>query len=627
MRVNRPSPHRSGLARARCCLSPSVPDFPKIPRSSSRLVEADAVQFRGVGSRSFAAPPPAIQLPWIGLHSLGSHLTSIVICITRCTCTRNNFKGEIVVSVTYRAIWQHPDVDPDIYMETARERFSHWASDDPHSDVLSDGIHSLSRKDDDGGVHTAAVSTLPLPTADGNSGCAMELVHHKETDTEDACLWTTRVRLVPHEDGIAVWVENTVETDDVTRHYSVGRPRIVSDLLTISGKPVIGSVRVPVDPVEITRDEVGELVAALRGDSRTFPLVVVTEPPPAVDSGWRHRAKQIASRCQGVALIVILDAPAMAAFKLEMGDLGVWDGAIRVYAPTPVTPATSLRHRYTTSRMLVARGPGMVSKIVYDVTQMSTRTRVPDCFTPFTTAGAAAQISATDWEAAIAAEQNRAFEAVVEADEAERELARLSGHMQRLRETLAAENRLDLFYGTQHDAQDGAPDTVEDTSEALVSAQAYLDAWLVVPDAAARELDGINTAVTSGAWGNKTWRGFRALAAYAQAVREEDFSGNLWEWCENSGDPRAWPASSKHLSMTESDSVQKNSKFARSRRLPVDERVDPSGRVQMLAHLKISEGGGDLAPRVYFFDDTRGKTGKIHIGFVGPHYLMPNTKS
>ena len=55
--------------------------------------------------------------------------------------------------------------------------------------------------------------------------------------------------------------------------------------------------------------------------------------------------------------------------------------------------------------------------------------------------------------------------------------------------------------------------------------------------------------------------------------------------------------------------------------------VDASGAVTMLSHLKIAEGGGDLAPRIYFYDDTGGSTGKVHVGFVGPHYLMPNTKS
>ena len=55
----------------------------------------------------------------------------------------------------------------------------------------------------------------------------------------------------------------------------------------------------------------------------------------------------------------------------------------------------------------------------------------------------------------------------------------------------------------------------------------------------------------------------------------------------------------------------------------VDLDVYP-GEITMLVHLKISEGGGNLAPRVYFYDDTNGPTKKVHVGLVGPHYLVPN---
>lgn len=47
----------------------------------------------------------------------------------------------------------------------------------------------------------------------------------------------------------------------------------------------------------------------------------------------------------------------------------------------------------------------------------------------------------------------------------------------------------------------------------------------------------------------------------------------------------------------------------------------------MRAHLKSAEGGGDLAPRVYFHDDSDGPTRKVHVGVIGPHYLMPNARS
>jgi hypothetical protein len=53
----------------------------------------------------------------------------------------------------------------------------------------------------------------------------------------------------------------------------------------------------------------------------------------------------------------------------------------------------------------------------------------------------------------------------------------------------------------------------------------------------------------------------------------------------------------------------------------------PTGISRCFAHPKVSEGGGNLAPRIYFYDDTSGPTAMVHVGGVGPHHLMPNTKS
>jgi hypothetical protein len=79
--------------------------------------------------------------------------------------------------------------------------------------------------------------------------------------------------------------------------------------------------------------------------------------------------------------------------------------------------------------------------------------------------------------------------------------------------------------------------------------------------------------------------------------------------------------------MTESETVQQTKRLREQRRFPVDTRGDPSGSVIMWSHLKIAEGGGPLAPRIYFHDDTRGETGKVHIGFVGPHRHTENTRT
>ena len=79
--------------------------------------------------------------------------------------------------------------------------------------------------------------------------------------------------------------------------------------------------------------------------------------------------------------------------------------------------------------------------------------------------------------------------------------------------------------------------------------------------------------------------------------------------------------------MSESETVMSNERLRSFRLLPVTTSVDRTGTTVMEAHLKIAEGGGGNAPRMYFLDDTGGPTGKIHVGFFGPHRHMPNTKT
>jgi hypothetical protein len=59
----------------------------------------------------------------------------------------------------------------------------------------------------------------------------------------------------------------------------------------------------------------------------------------------------------------------------------------------------------------------------------------------------------------------------------------------------------------------------------------------------------------------------------------------------------------------------------------VDVRVRADGKVLMPAHCKIAEGGGRLSPRLYFYDDTKGTTKKVHVGFIGPHRHVPNAST
>jgi hypothetical protein len=142
----------------------------------------------------------------------------------------------------------------------------------------------------------------------------------------------------------------------------------------------------------------------------------------------------------------------------------------------------------------------------------------------------------------------------------------------------------------------------------------------VIPDSAPVALSELDAANESQGWARSAWRGLRALDAYAT---EAEIYNGFWDWCERSG-RGLWPANDRKLALSESEFVMNSRELREKRRFQIDSRVDPSGTILMYAHLKVSEGGGQNIPRIYFHDDTKGVTGKVHVGFFGPHRFVPN---
>lgn len=545
------------------------------------------------------------------------------------------------VSVLYRALWRdESQADIQKYLDQVRLQFCVWAAllEDPQS--LPDGEHEValpgSRRR---GISLRSMTTASTRLPDSDEEVLVDGFEGITRDTSadgTGTTWTTILRAVSDGTVVHLWVENRVESDDLTLRPQVGRPRLVDDLLAIPGNPRLGGSSVAVEPVDFPAAGVEVLTDYLASVDRTLPVIVSTEPTRSHNHRWSEVAERIARRAGGIAKVVRLDAEATAAFRQALGPLSTWEGAIRLYAPTPVgEPSEGRLHRYFLGHLIASREDEMVDRVVSQVAQMSTRRRTHPLFTVFTaTALAPANsdpvVDLSGYVSEQEAESQRLdFELGIEAAQSEqdalqREYNQALGHLDRLKRALEEQNLAGLFWETQHDAGDDVPDEVQDTDDAILTAEAYLSDWLAIHPEAAQELDGINTGPQSFAWGNTAWRGFRALAAYAEA-RSHGFQGGFYDWCR-SGPPLGWPATSKKLSMTESSTVR-NSGLSGARSLPVAPEVDPGGKVTMLAHLKVAEGGGNLAPRIYFYDDTAGTTGKVHVGFVGPHYLMRNTKS
>jgi hypothetical protein len=118
-------------------------------------------------------------------------------------------------------------------------------------------------------------------------------------------------------------------------------------------------------------------------------------------------------------------------------------------------------------------------------------------------------------------------------------------------------------------------------------------------------------------WAQRITDALKALDAYAKAKQrpERPFSGNFYTFCQSSG-ASAVPIGA--IQLTESPFLMQQPRLVEQRIFAVDPAVDPSGWMLMESHLRVQKSGNP-APRVYFYDDTRGATGRIHIGYVGKH--------
>jgi len=156
-------------------------------------------------------------------------------------------------------------------------------------------------------------------------------------------------------------------------------------------------------------------------------------------------------------------------------------------------------------------------------------------------------------------------------------------------------------------------------ADLMPAAQRHLNR-LVVPGTAARDIDKLDRHHNRGTWVPDAWKALCALQAYAEAGPL--FDGNFAAWCLNGQNQHAWYPD--RLAMT--DGAAAMARFGETRIFSVDHRVDPSGKIEMQAHIKVVKAGDENIPRIYFHDDTAGVTKRVHIGFIGPHSLVPASK-
>lgn len=162
-----------------------------------------------------------------------------------------------------------------------------------------------------------------------------------------------------------------------------------------------------------------------------------------------------------------------------------------------------------------------------------------------------------------------------------------------------------------HPAELPAPELFSDLPDVLRQLEAYVR-FTGDPRRTA-ELDEYDHA---GLGVKRCWEGIIALHDYARATVDSAHKGSFYDYLRATPDGfSTFPLS--HYAATESESTMGKKEFALERTLKVPETVQPSGYVEMWAHLKLLKVGR-ISPRLHFHDDAAG-TGKIYVGYIGRH--------
>jgi hypothetical protein len=556
------------------------------------------------------------------------------------------------MTLLYRASWEDPEHVPPAVLDDA---FRGWCQSKGADDI------DIPYR----GTATGRTGTIDIRRGDTESG---HVYRGRLTEIKDGGeRWTTTATAITTPDFRGYWIEVDCEAETDGRSIPIAAPRLVRLILGEPGSPHRGPVPISSEPAIVRPGaDVDRLLQLLHDDSRDLPLVVFSpdeRSPVAVND---ERARLAAETLTGLAHVSLLWPEAAKLFNSALAEgMKVYGGALRVYLPGFSTTDDPTRHRYWGLHSF-DRHPRRAGQRVAlhlsraqrwpdppdvwpEVRHLVTRPTDEEFATRRATLiqGLSSRAEQTEDLRAdnellvtlvIAAERER-DEAL---EEARRETAALNQPVESLQdqlldavaamesatdENVALHRNLRLLalpahgevtdLGLDLDAV-GAPST---PSMAIEMAREHLT-LVEIPAGAVRDVDRLDQDVKDRVWATHTWQGLCALQRYAEAIRDGWSSGGFYIWCQQTA---GWPTAK--LAMTESETVMANADLASRRLLPVSTLVDTTGRVSMEAHLKIQPGGGPNIPRLYFHDDTKGPTGKVHVGFYGPHDLMPNTKT
>jgi hypothetical protein len=484
------------------------------------------------------------------------------------------------------------------------------------------------------------VGAWDLHHLEGRAARLWQLDWHRHDDA--GMVWQTRCQVGASDGDLRFTVRIAIDSADdrlAPARYEVGRPAVIPRLAQSVGIHQDGR-RLSPQPGIASAGGIPDLVDLLLDPTRRLPVVVLT-PMGETGTGLVD-AGNLAFRLIGLAHVVqVRERQATFGLTDRLGQLlSVFGGALRLYWPGLQLDSSPWDHPLWLVPRIEAvenSDAGVAKRLERQLAAVGVMRVRPDPLEAelreIKDADVLARLSRLqhELEGLLAAPQGPGEDWLAELQNAYDTVKGLEGQVTRLQretEDLRRENdQMRRSFAVYSQAMDGEPSEPDvaipndatTSAEVVELARKHLKG-LVIPDSASVALAELDAATEARAWARSAWRGLRALDAYTADA--ENYNG-FWDWCERSGRSLV-AASNRELALSESEFVMKSRELREKRRFAVDSQVDTSGAILMFAHLKVSEGGGQNIPRIYFHDDTKGVTGKIHIGFFGPHRFVPN---
>jgi len=510
------------------------------------------------------------------------------------------------MSILYRAVFSDDSTD---LLSEAKALFTNWLSTKNVSVEVPDS----------GRVEIDGTAVEAVSAVDGDLG-AIRLRLDEETAGQR---WSTIVTAMAADAEGWVWLDLERVSDDAYGPPPIlGAPRLVRDFLD-SSTCRAGSTVLRSEVRMVHEDGLADLLSELLDPGRAVPVVVAswdTADPAAA----RARAEALAGPLVGIANVWVLDGLATRALSRELGsDLHVYGGAVRTYLPGLTIPDRyPRRHRFARRELfqphprrgaqVVARA--MVAKAVATRPPLLFRNRVA-LMPGFTRHGRDAEqllVELVEVEEERDRLQQELEWQILEAEENAAEAERARSRVKWLEQRLAEAN---VYVTGAATPESSLPTIADDCVQALELAQQYLD--LVVVGETLESAEDLDQHVKAGTWGRKAWQALQALQSYADAKSSGSWTGNFQSFCQSSP-PGCYVVPAEWVAAAENETTTNNPRFRRARTFPVPTEISPDGHAYMEEHVKL-EKGSDPAPRLHFWDDTGGRTSKIHVGYLGRH--------